>query len=274
MKGGFESTVILPGFRSGIVSPKTQRASFSNITSDRSKALDQYYELIANTKKCLPDWKQLDPNRSRQLRVQPLDAPIVFIFIRRDETVISIKHRKVLTDNYMVDISIHAADSGVRPLDTTDEVPLALAFTDTDADKEYVCQDFKALVAASHQSFTSIVGKPGMMSGYFEASIKISGFPSISVRRREEAYMTFNAQDLSEVEALNDRLVGILTKCFPAWTATEIDPRSGYDQTTRRFRLTESEGSVFELSYDSEYDASIHTLDLHLYPPGAAPRIR
>jgi hypothetical protein len=274
-KGVYESTVRIPGFRSEMVSPETHRATFYNFTSDSFKARNQYYELVANTKRCLPDWKQIDPRKFDQLRVQ-LDAPTLLLFFGRDETLVAIEHKKV-TDDYKVEMSIHGANgNGKLWFLLGDEVPLALGFTDTDADKEIVCQNLKTLVNASQQAFTSIVGKPGFASGYFEASIKITGFPSIQVNRREKAYISFDAKELSAVEALNDRLIGILTTCFPTWKGTEIQGKSPWDQTTRRFRLSENNeaGPVFELSYDFDNNRRSGRLMLELYAPGAAPKLR
>lgn len=273
VKGGYDSTVVVPGLKSGRVSPETQEASYYNFISDPSKARSQYYELIANAKRCLSDWKVLENNGRSRPQMSRIDAPITVFLYHKDGTLVTVEQSKVTSD-YMVQLSVYSAKSTRQRFQTGNEIALAFAFTETEADRQSVCQGLKKLVDASHQDFTSIVGKPGFLSGYFEASIKIPGFPSIDVRRREDAYMRFNAEDLSEVEALNDRLVGILTNCFPAWTAEEVKPQSAYDQTTQRFRLTEADGSVFELTYDSRYDASAHALYLHLYPRGSAPRLR
>lgn len=274
VKQGYDSTVVIPGFKSGMVSPQTQSASFSNFTSDRSKALSQYYELIANSKRCLSDWKQIDPSSWGRLRIQAIDAPMRFIFMRRDETTVSIENHTV-GDSYMTKIEVYGANSHASLFLGTNNAKLALAFTDNDVDRDSACQDFKTLVQASHEGFSSIVGKPGLISGYFEASIKIAGFPSINVKRREEAYMIFAAEDLNEVEALNDRFVGLLTKCLPSWTATEVEPRSIYEQSTRRFRLIENTdlGSAFELTYDSNYQGA-HSLQLYLYTPESVRKLR
>jgi hypothetical protein len=271
VKGGYDSTVVIPGLRSRRVSPETQEASFYNFTSDSSKARSQYYELIANTKRCLSNWKVLDNSGSSRLRVITIDEPMTVLLYHRDGTLVEVelRHSKI-TDDYAVQLSVYAAQSGMQHIKIRNKTALAFAFTESEADRESVCQGLKALVDASHQGFTSIVGKPGFL-GYFEASIKIAGFPAISVSRRERASMTFDAEDLGEVEALNERLVGILTRCFPEWTPKEIEPQSNYDRNKRRFRLSEEPngGSVFELSYDSQYDASRHTLYFILYGPGS-----
>jgi hypothetical protein len=276
VKEGYESAVIIPGFKSATVSPEIKRASFFNFISDYSKALNQYYELVANTKRCLTDWKRIENTGSRQSQLSVIDAPKTFLFYRRDGTVVSVKRTKV-ADEYMVDLTIYAAESGMQSFETRDhQTALALIFTETEADKDSVCHDLKALVNASHEGFASIVGKPGSSSGYFESSIKIAGFPAISVRRREQASVTFDAESLNEVEALNYRLIGILSKCFPSWAKGDVEPKSDFDRTTRYFRLTEEgdAGSVLELRYDSARDAKSHRLYLNLYSRSAAPRLR
>jgi hypothetical protein len=269
-KDGYNSTILLPGLKSGRASPETQEATFYNFISDSSKARGQYYELISNSKRCLSDWKVLE--NDGHTRFLTVDSPMSVFLFHKDGTSVAVEHSKV-TQDYMVRLSVYGANSVTGRFKIRNDTALAFAFTETEADRESVCQGLKALVDASHQGFTSVVGKPGSFSGYFEASIKVSGFPPINVRRREEAYITFNAESLSDVEALNDRLVGILTKCFPAWTVTESAPEQ-YDQTTRYFRLVEPNGSVFVLSYNSLLNTSAYMLYFSLYSPNAGLRFK
>lgn len=98
-------------------------------------------------------------------------------------------------------------------------------------------------------------------------TLPFNGPTVITVHRRERASAMFSAEDLSDVEALNARLIGILSKCFPSWTKGDVEPKSDFARTTRYFRLTEESGagSVLELRYDSARDAKTHRLYLTLY---------
>lgn len=265
MKDAFFTSVVLPGFDYGSARPTLKYASFTHFTEDHSKAMGQYYDLIAKTKKCLADWKEIADSQLKSESLRGDDRSYQF---RKTDGTTVIVSVKTVRSSYMVDISIHAKDSHKVLFDGQPALT-ALSFLETDTDRERFCQAIKQLVDTSRNGFIDVVGKPSGTDGKFESKIKIAGFPDLNIVPRSEAYLIVQSKDSNESQALGYALISTLARCFPEWNQKETNS-SGLNRQPSQYRFTQGEnGPSIEVTYQRFGDVYLF---LRVYPPATAPR--